>query len=56
MNRFANVPLEIGLHELPLLTRYHARFECATYERRDGGDHTIIIGRCCACVSRKANR
>jgi 3-hydroxy-9,10-secoandrosta-1,3,5(10)-triene-9,17-dione monooxygenase reductase component len=44
-NRFSNVPLEVGLYELPLLTRYHARFECATYSRHEGGDHTIIVGR-----------
>lgn len=43
-DRFANMPLEIGLHGLPLLARYHARFECDTYARHDAGDHTIIIG------------
>lgn len=43
-DRFANVELEIGLRNLPLLTRYHARFECDTHARHDAGDHTILIG------------
>jgi 3-hydroxy-9,10-secoandrosta-1,3,5(10)-triene-9,17-dione monooxygenase reductase component len=45
VDRFANVELEVGLHNLPLLTRFHARLECATYLQHDGGDHTILIGR-----------
>lgn len=45
LDRFANLELEAGLHDLPLLARYHARFECETYARHDAGDHTIIIGR-----------
>ena len=44
-DRFANVPLEVGVHDLPLFVRYHARFECATHARHDAGDHTIIVGR-----------
>lgn len=44
-DRFANVPLETGLHGLPLLARHHARFECSSYARHDAGDHTILIGR-----------
>jgi len=43
-DRFANVEIETGLRNLPLLTRYHARFECDTYARHDAGDHTILIG------------
>ena len=43
-DRFANVELEVGLHDLPLLTRYHARFECGVHARYDAGDHTILIG------------
>ena len=43
-DRFANVELEAGLHDLPLLTRYHARFECGVHARHDAGDHTILIG------------
>lgn len=44
-NRFESVELESGLHDLPLLTQYHARFECATHACHEAGDHTIIIGR-----------
>lgn len=44
-DRFAGLDLEAGLHDLPLLKQYHARFECATYAHYEGGDHTIIVGR-----------
>jgi flavin reductase (DIM6/NTAB) family NADH-FMN oxidoreductase RutF len=44
-DRFGNVELEVGLYDLPLLRRHHARFECETYARHEAGDHTIIIGR-----------
>lgn len=44
-DRFEDVEIETGLHDLPLLTRYHARFECETYAQHEAGDHTIIIGR-----------
>lgn len=43
-DRFANVELEYGLQDLPLLKQYHARFECATHDRFEAGDHTIIVG------------
>lgn len=45
IDRFANVPLETGLHGLPLLRNYHARFECEIYARHEAGDHTIVVGR-----------
>lgn len=44
-DRFASLDLEVGLGELPLLARYHARFECSTYARYEAGDHTIVVGR-----------
>jgi len=44
-DRFAGTEMEIGLHNLPLIKAYHARFECATYAWHEAGDHTIIIGR-----------
>jgi flavin reductase (DIM6/NTAB) family NADH-FMN oxidoreductase RutF len=44
-DRFANVALETGLHDLPLLQNCHARFECEVYARHEAGDHTIIVGR-----------
>lgn len=45
LDRFGNLELEAGLHDLPLLSRYHARFECESYARHEAGDHTIVIGR-----------
>ncbi|AFT88409.1 p-hydroxyphenylacetate 3-hydroxylase, reductase component [Paraburkholderia phenoliruptrix] len=45
IDRFANVSLETGLHGLPLLQDYHARFECEVYARHEAGDHTIVVGR-----------
>jgi flavin reductase (DIM6/NTAB) family NADH-FMN oxidoreductase RutF len=44
-DRFAGTEIEIGLHNLPLIKSYHARFECETYARHEAGDHTIVIGR-----------
>ena len=37
-DRFAALELETGLHGLPLLTQYHARFECETYARHEAGE------------------
>jgi flavin reductase (DIM6/NTAB) family NADH-FMN oxidoreductase RutF len=45
IDRFANVSLETGLHDLPLLQNYHARFECEVYAQHVAGDHTIVVGR-----------
>jgi flavin reductase (DIM6/NTAB) family NADH-FMN oxidoreductase RutF len=44
-DRFDKVEIETGLHDLPLLARFHARFECEIFARHDAGDHTIVIGR-----------
>jgi flavin reductase (DIM6/NTAB) family NADH-FMN oxidoreductase RutF len=44
-DRFAGVKIIDGLNGVPLLTRFHALFECATEFHHDGGDHTIIVGR-----------
>jgi flavin reductase (DIM6/NTAB) family NADH-FMN oxidoreductase RutF len=44
-DRFASLALETGLGDVPLLERYHARFECSTYALHEAGDHTIVIGR-----------
>jgi flavin reductase (DIM6/NTAB) family NADH-FMN oxidoreductase RutF len=44
-DRFANVQLETGINNLPLLARHHARFECETWARHEAGDHMIIIGK-----------
>jgi flavin reductase (DIM6/NTAB) family NADH-FMN oxidoreductase RutF len=44
-DRFASLEVEEGLAGLPLLRRYHARFECETHARLEAGDHMIIVGR-----------
>ncbi len=43
-DRFSGVELTTGLHGLPLLTKFHARFECENVAQHDAGDHTIIVG------------
>ena len=44
-DRFEGVEVEQGLAGLPLLRRYHARFQCKAEARHDAGDHTILVGR-----------
>jgi len=44
-DRFAGVPTEAGVGGVPLLTVFHARFECAMHAQHEAGDHTIIVGR-----------
>lgn len=44
-DRFASLALETGIGEVPLLERYHARFECSTYALHEAGDHSIVVGR-----------
>jgi 3-hydroxy-9,10-secoandrosta-1,3,5(10)-triene-9,17-dione monooxygenase reductase component len=43
-DRFAGVKINTGLYGLPLLTTFHARFECERVAAHDAGDHTIIVG------------
>jgi 3-hydroxy-9,10-secoandrosta-1,3,5(10)-triene-9,17-dione monooxygenase reductase component len=45
IDRFGALATEVGLHGLPLLSEYHARFQCENAGCHDGGDHTIIVGR-----------
>ena len=45
IDRFARLATDVGLHGLPLLTDYHARFQCENAGCHSGGDHTIIVGR-----------
>jgi flavin reductase (DIM6/NTAB) family NADH-FMN oxidoreductase RutF len=44
-DRFEGVEVEEGLAGLPLLRRYHARFQCLAHARHEAGDHTILVGR-----------
>ena len=45
IDRFGELATEAGLHGLPLLPDYHARFQCENAGCYEGGDHTIIVGR-----------
>lgn len=44
-DKFAGVEFEPGLNGIPRLNEAAAHLECVTYDRVEGGDHTIIIGR-----------
>lgn len=44
-DKFAGVACEEGAGGAPLLPDCAARFQCELYQRVDGGDHWILIGR-----------
>lgn len=44
-DKFANVELEIGIADVPMLSEYGARFQCQVEHQYEGGDHVIIVGR-----------
>lgn len=44
-DKFAGVDYEPGLGNAPLLPDCAARFQCANYQKVDGGDHWILIGK-----------
>ena len=44
-DKFADVAYEDGLGQAPLLPECSARFQCENFERVDGGDHWILIGK-----------
>lgn len=43
--KFANLDLQSGLGDVPLLPDCAAVFECTTEHCYDGGDHLIFVGR-----------
>lgn len=43
-DKFADLPLERGLHGVPLIGGCSARFQCRTAFRHEGGDHVIFVG------------
>lgn len=51
-DKFADVPHETGLSGAPLLTELAPIFECRTWARYDGGDHTILVGEVIRLVER----
>lgn len=44
-DKFSDIPVSVGLDDLPLLPRCAAVFQCSTEHRYDGGDHLILVGR-----------
>jgi len=44
-DKFADVDWQPGLGEAPLLPNCAGRFQCETYDKVDGGDHWIFIGK-----------
>ncbi|TRX54987.1 flavin reductase family protein [Thalassomonas sp. M1454] len=44
-DKFANVELETGIGDVPMLKEYSARFQCQVEHQYEGGDHVIIVGR-----------
>ncbi|WNC72224.1 flavin reductase family protein [Thalassotalea psychrophila] len=44
-DKFANVELETGIADVPMLSEYCARFQCQVEHQYEGGDHVIIVGR-----------
>jgi 3-hydroxy-9,10-secoandrosta-1,3,5(10)-triene-9,17-dione monooxygenase reductase component len=45
IEKFANLDLERGLGDVPLLSGCSARFECRTEFQYEGGDHVIFVGK-----------
>ncbi|MDB6061212.1 MAG: flavin reductase domain protein [Verrucomicrobiaceae bacterium] len=45
IDKFLDVPFDIGAGDTPLLQDYSARFECEVEHRYLGGDHIILVGR-----------
>lgn len=50
--KFADVPHEAGITGAPLLTELAPIFECRTWARYPGGDHTILVGEVTRLVTR----
>ncbi|MFK4753529.1 flavin reductase family protein [Oceanobacter antarcticus] len=44
-DKFARIDYEKGLGNAPLLPGCAARFQCEKYQRIDGGDHWILLGK-----------
>jgi len=43
VDKFSSLEIEKGIHDLPLLTDYSARFECQITSRYKAGDHDILV-------------
>ncbi|WP_417270733.1 MULTISPECIES: p-hydroxyphenylacetate 3-hydroxylase reductase component [Alphaproteobacteria] len=45
VDKFAGVPWEAGIGGAPLFSGCSGRFQCEAYDKLDGGDHWIFIGK-----------
>lgn len=45
IDKFLDVPHQLGIGNSPILADYSARFECEIEHRYAGGDHIILVGR-----------
>jgi len=45
IDKFANLSIECGIEDLPLLNDYAARLQCKIVNRHEEGDHVILIGQ-----------
>jgi 3-hydroxy-9,10-secoandrosta-1,3,5(10)-triene-9,17-dione monooxygenase reductase component len=45
IDKFLDVPFDIGAGNTPVLPDYSARFECEVEHRYAGGDHIILVGK-----------
>lgn len=43
IDKFAGLPIETGLHDVPLLPDCAARMECLPFAQHPAGDHTLFI-------------
>ena len=50
VDKFANVPWQMGLTGVPKLDGVLAFIECSIEDEHDAGDHTIVVGRVQDCV------
>jgi flavin reductase (DIM6/NTAB) family NADH-FMN oxidoreductase RutF len=48
---FGGLHVQENAQGVPILSDCLARFECATHQMHDAGDHTIMVGRVCHAAS-----
>jgi flavin reductase (DIM6/NTAB) family NADH-FMN oxidoreductase RutF len=45
IDKFADLSIENGIADLPLLDDYYVRLQCEIVSRHDEGDHNILVAR-----------
>ncbi|MFK7835493.1 MAG: flavin reductase family protein [Sulfitobacter sp.] len=53
-DRFARVPHQLDMHDIPVIDGAVAQFSCKTHNRLPAGDHCILIGEVCGMAHRDA--